>query len=91
MALASGRRGLRSKGKRTHIGQPHGMLRWDPLFFLELQAGTRTGLGGPQLILPALTGDLDSQAFFLLMVTRPIPSPLAENLGLSGEGKASGE
>lgn len=33
----------------------------------------QTGLGGTQLTLPALTGELDSQAFLFLMVTRPIP------------------
>ena len=76
VALASGRGGPRSKGKRIRAGQPHGRLRRDPLLFLELQAGTGTGLGGTQLTLPALTGELDSQAsFFFLMVTRPIPKP----------------
>lgn len=97
MALASGRGGPRSKGKRIRAGQPHGRLRRDPLFFLELQAGTGTGLGGTQLTLPALTGELDSQASFFFFNGDQANSkalkisPLAKNLGLGGEGKASGE
>lgn len=84
-------------GKRIHTGQPHGRLRPGPLFFLGLQAGTGTGLGGTQLTFPALTGELDSQAFFFFLngdqansIALKI-SPLAKNLGLGGEGKASGE
>ena len=53
--------------------------------------------GEAQLILLALTGELDSQAFFFFSngdqansIALRI-SPLAKNLGLGGEGKASGK
>lgn len=58
-----------------------------PLFFLELQAGTRQAWVGPSLYYQLLLETWTLKPFFFLMVTRPIPSPLAENLGLSGEGK----
>lgn len=54
--------------------------------------------GGAQLILLALTGELDSKAFFFFFYNGDQAnsialriSPLAKNLGLGGEGKASGK
>lgn len=64
----------------------------------RLSSGARTGLGGAQLTLLALGGELDCQ----VSSPRPHPSnqadsialfqkisPLAKNLGQGGEGKAS--
>lgn len=64
MALVSGRRGLRSKGKRTHTAATRDAAM-GPSILLGAPGRDQDRPGEAQLILLALTGELDSQAFFL--------------------------